>query len=558
MEVILDPHTQKCLMDLLANREWRLNNLYLILDADGRMIPFQAREEQREFRRDRHRRNFVPKARKLGISTEIVIENGDECIFTANLVAGIIDYKEDDAFAKLQIFRFAWENGPKHPEPGIAWLWTKIHEANPLAADNDSEMAWSNGALFRAGTSFTGRTPQRLHISEYGPIAAQQAARAADIQRGSINSVEPSGIIDIETTMEGGRAGLCYHYFKLAKEACGREQTVADYRLHFFSWLGHPSYTLNAKPTLGATIQYFDDLREKYGVNASEKQMAWWESRRRELGDEMWQQYPTVIDECDKAMVVGCIFPEMTSLRMDGRITLFSPVPGLPLVASFDLGSSDNMAGWLIQPAGRAHNLLAWCAGEGKGAAGVAGVIRQWEVAFGPIGIILLPHDAGITDKGSGKTYEEQLVECGIPKPCIRVVPRTHDVWVGIREVSKRLPNTWIHPRCDEPVKGKGKDGDLTEQPSGVARLEGYRKTMTSAGLIKSIPVKDGLCDHTADALRTYAEGDSLGMLTPGVNNNAVPDPYASLMPRRSILAGTPQRTQAQPIPRASMGTGLR
>lgn len=63
------------------------------------------------------------------------------------------------------------------------------------------------------------------------PIAAQFPGRAAEIQRGSINSVEPEEIIDIETTMEGGRAGLCYHYFKLAKDAVGKDLSMADWRL---------------------------------------------------------------------------------------------------------------------------------------------------------------------------------------------------------------------------------------------------------------------------------------------------------------------------------------
>jgi hypothetical protein len=360
--------------------------------------------------------------------------------------------------------------------------------------------------------------------------------RAAEIQRGSINSVEPGGIIDIETTMEGGRAGLCYHYFKLAKDSAGRALSSVDWRMHFFSWLGHPAYRLPGwKPQHGATLDYFRGLRDKYNITVTDEQAAWWESRRREQGDEMWQQYPTVIDEADKALVAGSIYPEMTALRVAGRVTAFNPVPGLPLCSAWDLGSSDNMAGWLIQPAGKAHNILAWACGEGQGAAGVAGVIRAWEREYGLISLHLLPHDANIHDKGSGKTYVNQLMECGISAHSLRVVPRTPDVWSGIDEVRKRLPNIWFHARCDLPARAPGG----SELPSGIARLEGYRKRVqASTGIITSTPVKDGLCDHSADALRTYCEADSLGLV------------LASIPPPQNHA----WRSQEPAVPRTLMG----
>lgn len=508
----LTPEQKQQIDRCARDREWRLANLYQIL-KEGKLVPWEAYPEQLQFRRERTNRNFVPKARKLGLSTEIVIENGDECLWTPHLIAGVIDIKEEDAFAKLQIFRLAWERGPEHPNPVIAWLWQRIHKSNPLVTDNGGEMGWSNGAVFRAGTSFTGRTPQRLHISEYGPICAKSATVATDIQRGSINSVEPGGIIDIETTMEGGRAGLCYHYFTLAKKSAGKTELArSDWKLHFFPWMGHPLYREpGQRPTLGYTTDYFRDLKTKHGIELPDDRMAFWEAKRAELGDEIWCQYPSVIEEIERAVVVGAIYPEMAGVRAQGRVPErgFEPVRGLPFFTSWDLGSSDNMAGWLWQPAGKTHNAFAFACGEGQGAAGVAGVIREWERRFGQIAIHLLPHDANIHDKGSGKTYLTQLIECGIPASSVRVVPRVPDVWSGIDEVRKRLANTWFHPDCDKPVM----DG-LTETPSGVQRLEGYRKRVNAAtGFVTSMPVKDGVCDHAADAVRTYAEADSLGLI---------------------------------------------
>jgi len=495
---------------LLKDREWRLNNLYQILDENAGVVPFVARGEQLEFRRSRHFRNFVPKARKLGMSTEIVIENLDDCLFTPDMTAAILDLKEGDAQAKLAIAKLAWDEGPRHPVRAIAWLWAQIHAVNPLIRQNDGALEWKNQSQMEAGTSFTGRTPQRLHVSEYGPIAAQKPLKAAQIQRGSINAVPPGGIIDIETTMEGGRFGLCYHYFRLAKESAGRDLSPADWKLHFFSWLGHPSYRLLGRQASdGDILKYFADLRESHGVEVTPEQAAWYEARRRELQDEIFQQYPTVIDECDKALVAGAIYPQMSTLRMQGRIREFPAELGLPLFTFWDLGSSDNTAGWLIQPAGKDINILDWAASEGAGAAGVAEVIRAWERAHRPIAGHYLPHDADITDKGSGKTYRAQLIEAGIPAHIITVVPRTPDVWVGVNEVRKRMPRMWFHSRTDREVTV-----DDQRLPGGVGRIEGYRRSITATGHTRPMPLKDGVCDHTADALRTFAEADSLSLIS--------------------------------------------
>jgi hypothetical protein len=493
----------KAVIERMSDPWWRLENLYQILDEDGRTVPLKLRDEQREYLENRHTRNFVPKARKLGMSTAIVIANGDACMTTADFRAGIIDLKEADAFEKLEIFRFAWNNGPLHPDPAIAALWKMIHQGNPLVVDSKGKMEWANGASYTAGTSYVGKTPQALHISEYGPISARFPSVASAIKRGSMNAVPPDGIVDIETTMEGGRDGECYKIFKLALESAGKPLTKLDWKLHFFSWLRHPSYVLpGCAPSRADVIKYFAEIREKHGIEVPLERQAWYERKSLEQGDEMWQQFPTVIDEVDRLVVPGQIYPEMKTIRTKGHVCEFEAERGVPIYSCWDLGSSDNSAGWAVQPAGKAHNLLAWSAGEGKGAPGVAAVIREWEAMLGPFAGHFLPHDCEITDKGSGKTYVQQLVECGIPRAKIIVVPRIRDVWVGIGEVRKILPHCWFHARCDEPMRSE----DGSELPSGVARLEAYRKKIErSTGILRDTPVGD-YCSHTADALRTYAE----------------------------------------------------
>jgi hypothetical protein len=497
---------------LLTSREWRLNNLYVILSEEDGIVPFKARPEQLEFRRNRHNCNLVPKARKLGMSTEIVIENLDACMFNDNYRAAIIDLTEPDAWDKLSIAKLAWEHGPKHPDEGIAEIWQKLHKINPLVLNSNSEMKWTNGSRFEAGISFTGGTLQALHVSELGPIAAQKPNKAAEIRRGSMNAVVQNGFKVIETTMEGGRFGVCYDYFELAVGNANRtDLDRGEWRLHFFPWINHPHYRLpGRKPSNGDTIKYFAELKEKHGLDVPLDRQAWYEMKKRELKDEIWQQFPTILEECIRTTVSGQIYPEIVTLRGKGRVSKeFEPEKGVPLLASWDLGSGENMDGWLFQKGGKDFSYIDWCHGEGLGAAGMAEMIRVWEKLYGPILCNFLPHDADTLDKGSGKTYRTQLIACGVSSRQIRVVPRVKNVWLGIDEVRRRIPRMWFHPRCDEKVTAE----DGTKLPGGVGRLEAYRKTPNSStGKISPAPFPD-FCAHTADSIRTGMEADWHGMI---------------------------------------------
>jgi hypothetical protein len=510
---------------MMADYMWRMDNLYVILDEDGNTVPFKMRPEQREFATNRHNLNFVPKARKLGMSTFIVLDYLDSCLFASkgNFRCGHIDMKEEDAKDKLAIARFAWDNGPlNHPNEGIKLIWQRIHATNPLGrTTSSSKLVWRNGSIQSAGVRYTGKTPFRLHVSEYGPIAAKDARVAVDIKRGSMGSVPKTGKIDVETTMEGGRIGECYAIFEQAQKATQLEEmTEMDWKLHFFSWLGHPSYKLSQKkPSKQSTIDYFERIQKEYpeeikkhwadGVVPNERR-AWWEKKHESLGDLMWQQYPTVIAECVKTKVAGQIYPYCNQLRSLGRVREFAHEKHLPFFVSTDLGSSDNIAMWLHQPAGADHNVIDCKFGEGdpdtKGAAFVAKQVLQWEQEYGIIAQILLPHDANITDKGGGVTYVEALAKCGIDRKRIVVVPRTPDVWAGIEAVRRLLPKCWFHSRCDQ----KPKDPEGNEYPSGFARLENYRtKPAVEGEKVVNLPVHD-ICSHAADGFRNFAEALAL------------------------------------------------
>lgn len=456
----------------------------------------------------------MPKARKLGMSTVIVLDYLDACIWTPGITAAHVDKTLEDAVKKLSIARLAWEQGPNHPDPVIAEIWRALHASNPLIADSATKLAWSNGSIQSAGTSFVGGTPQMLHVSEYGPIAAQQPERSREILRGSINAVPVGGIVDVETTMEGGPFGECYQMFRLAIDAAGQDDQLSplDWRLHFFAWFGHPSYDLpgSTHQLKAETVEYFDELRERHGIVVPHSRMAWYEAKKREQREQMWTQFPSIPEECVRTTVAGQIYPEVTTLRANGRVREFEHERGLPIFTSWDLGVSDSTSGWVLQPAARDLLWLGWYEGEGHGAAKVADIIRGWEAMFGRrFSAHFVPHDAVTRDKGSGRTWVDHLVSAGIPRETIVIVPRTPDVWVGINALRNLLPRSWFHRRCD----AERLDDNGVRLPSGVDTLENYRKAPpTPGGVLREMPLHDK-CSHSADAARTFAEAWERGMV---------------------------------------------
>ena len=82
---------------VLANRHWRLNNLYWIVDAHGQKVNFKMNWAQEEFYARMWWLNCVLKVRKIGISTFSSILALDTCLFNSDKTAGVIDLTEDDA-----------------------------------------------------------------------------------------------------------------------------------------------------------------------------------------------------------------------------------------------------------------------------------------------------------------------------------------------------------------------------------------------------------------------------------------------------------------------------
>ena len=93
--------------------EWRLSNLYWIVDEGGQAIRFAPNEEQLDFVRNLWTRNIILKARQLGISTLLELLQFDQALFNKNHNGVVIADTLPNAgklFAKIE---FAFDKLPQ-------------------------------------------------------------------------------------------------------------------------------------------------------------------------------------------------------------------------------------------------------------------------------------------------------------------------------------------------------------------------------------------------------------------------------------------------------------
>jgi lipid A ethanolaminephosphotransferase len=168
----------------LADRAWRLSNLYWIKDKEGKRIRFAPNwAQQRAYERLAHN-NLELKVRQLGITTGYCMLWLDTCLFNKDVSVGVIAHTKEDAKV---IFRdkikFAYDNLP--PE---------LRAAVPTVKETESEMIFANGSSIRVGLTFRSGTVQILHVTEYGYICAHYPRRAQEIRTGAFEAVPKGGI----------------------------------------------------------------------------------------------------------------------------------------------------------------------------------------------------------------------------------------------------------------------------------------------------------------------------------------------------------------------------
>lgn len=485
------------LAEILSDEAWRLRHLYAIKPKEGGVVQFQPNAAQEQFLQECSWKNVILKARQLGFSTLIAILFLDRLLFNKDQAAGIIDHTLDDAILKLDKIRLAYDRIGAFVDPDLNETLKRIL---PRVENSKTYIRWANGSSVRAGVSHTGSTLQYLHVSEFGKTAAIFPDKARQVKDGALPAAE-KGFIVFESTHENGKSGL--HYDLL----CEAMNPESPWKFHFYPWWCDPKYRIeNVTPRPDEVCaKYFSTLEREHGIHLDPAQQAWYVQERRLHRHSMLKEYPSVPSDVFAAPMDGAIYGQaLADLRAQGRIADFQIEQRYPVWTFWDIGQSDFTAIWAVQLHGRDILWLDWYQSCHEPPSHYAGVMREWASRY-PVAGHFLPHDAGHRT-GSDRSYVEHLREAGLSQ--VVVVPRAADIWSGINDLRELLARSWFHLRTDRDRQVNG-----TDQPSGVAHLESYRRHLVEAGsILRDKPVHDEH-SHTADAARTFAEAYSLGMV---------------------------------------------
>lgn len=475
--------------------EWRLSNLYFILDDQGQKVRFVPNEVQRDFFANLWYLNIILKARQEGFTTFVDLLILDQCVWRPDLAAGIIAHTMSDA---QSIFSRKIQYPYKSLPEGLR---AKVG----LVKDTQSDFRLSNGSSIAVSTSFRSGTLQMLHISEFGKIAAKYPSKAVEIVTGSFNTIAPGQWIFVESTAEG-KSGVFYNMVQAARQQQdeGRPLTQLDFKFHFYAWWRKAT---NVLPPESVEItkemaKYFAEIEQKMGIVLDPAQRAWYVRKREQMvlaggkgtidGDAlMKREHPSTPDEAFEAAVEGAYFTrEMQAMRKEGRIVRIPYTGGVPVQTYWDLGRKDRMVIIAHQKVRTENRIINFYENSGYDVDHYAKVLQDWSNEYGYVyGRHWLPHDARNKTIGAPKSPQELLEDLGV-RPT-EIVERVELLDTGIQQTRQMFPSLLIDSeRC----------ADL------VIHMDMYRKAWNeTVGDWYNHPVEDEHV-HAVDALRQMAQ----------------------------------------------------
>jgi hypothetical protein len=460
----------------LSNSYDRINNLYYILDKNGRKVMFRLNAPQSTLYYSLWYCNIILKARQLGISTFVCILFLDRCIFNSNQSAGIVAQTREDAESMFKRIKFAYDN--LYPD-----IKTKV------AAKNDSarELVFSNGSSIRVGTSMRGSTLQYLHISEFGKICAKYPDKAEEIITGSLNTVAPGQYIFIESTAEG-REGYFYEICKKAQQNLidKKELSKLEYRFHFFPWYLDPEYRIGSPLHLTQEHHdYFLSLKAQ-NIELESEQKYWYAYKSLELKENMPREYPSTPEEAWQQSTEGCYYAkQMHMARIEKRIGKVGHDPELLVHTAWDLGYNDLTSIWFFQVYGKEVRLIDYVEGQGESLSHWLDIVITKPYVYDRH---LAPHDILVHEYSTGMTRQSVGRKKGInliPVPKVQLIS-------GIDATRNLLHRCWF---------------DEEKCKKGIIALENYKKEWNDKmGTWNSKPCHNEF-SHSSDAFRTLSTG---------------------------------------------------
>jgi hypothetical protein len=201
--------------------------------------------------------------------------------------------------------------------------------------------------------------------------------------------------------------------------------------------------------------------------------------------DEYDRELETSFDAAIKGAVYG---PQMKAIDGESRATTAPWEPRLTVSTAWDLGIGDSTCIWFAQQVGQEVRIIDYYEASGVGLEHYVKVLKQLPYAYDDH---IVPHDADVSELGTGKRRVETMAELGIPRGRIRILPRTS---VEDRINAARL----LLPRCyfDAGKCERGLEALRSYQYEFDEKLKTFRRR----------PLHDW-SSHAADAFGYLAQG---------------------------------------------------
>lgn len=278
---------------LLLNKEWRIDNLYTIVDKKGVKRKFIRNSAQLDFDKNKHCKNIILKSRRLGFTTYEAIDNLDDTLFTENFSALFLAHTKDDA---IEIFDtkvdFCWKN----IDSKIANLW-KVDASSARKLKFD----FGDNTFSQIKVALSGRsgTYNRIHSTEYAKLCVKYPAQSGEFISGTIQSLTPDGRMDIESTAEG----MAGNFFEMFTEAWYRKRKPlkAEFKAHFYNWQWEKDEMKDITPI---DVEQMDESQKFISYqkqhNLTDVEITYyyfkWLSLKKDW-DKLHEQYPTTPEE---------------------------------------------------------------------------------------------------------------------------------------------------------------------------------------------------------------------------------------------------------------------
>ncbi len=317
----------------ITHPEWRLNNLYRIINRDANSIKFKLNPVQENVLENMHYRNLILKARQLGMSTFAVLYLLDQVLFSENLQAGIVSYSLEHA---QHIFKRIIGHALDTLPPEFKGL-------TGIVQRSAREITFNNGSSLRVDTTLRGGSYPLVLVSEFGKTCARNPQKAEEVITGTLQAVPKDGKVIIESTGEGNE-GFFAEMVMEASRRGNENLTNLDYKLFFYNWLQEPSYHIEEKVDYDVSLtDYFDKVEKEVGTTITQHQRNWYAVQTRLLGDKIKQEFPSTVSESFLTSSDAFYFAEAVNRAYSNNRCLYSSLYDalLPVYIAMDIGLND-------------------------------------------------------------------------------------------------------------------------------------------------------------------------------------------------------------------------